>query len=104
MWCRECGELIRAKFRPSLPLCWECHFDGEDNADVDHDYDPHPLPSRPTRAMPSTRSKLVVLEERYQRGEQLHHPLDARIPSGILSLLGEIWLAHLLEQDELEVA
>ena len=37
-----------------------------------------PLPAEPTTALPRSEEKIVVMEGRAERGEQLFHPLDAR--------------------------
>lgn len=42
---------------------------------------PRKMP-RPTRALPGTPEKVRVLAERFARGEELYHPLDARRPPG----------------------
>jgi hypothetical protein len=36
------------------------------------------LPSYPTSAMPGSKVKLRIMQLRVERGEHLHHPLDAR--------------------------
>lgn len=42
---------------------------------------PQPLviiPSEPTAALPETQDKIEVMRQRAERGESLHHPMDAR--------------------------
>lgn len=37
-----------------------------------------PIPIFPTCALPGTEAKIRIMRERAERGEQLHHPRDAR--------------------------
>lgn len=37
-----------------------------------------PLPDAPTTALPGTLAKIEVMEARYKKKQQLHHPRDAR--------------------------
>jgi len=39
---------------------------------------PPPLPASPTIAMPGTKAKFLVMCARIERGEQPHHPFDAK--------------------------
>lgn len=38
-----------------------------------------PLDDQPTNARPGSEEKLVVLEDRYEKDVQLHHPADAKL-------------------------
>lgn len=38
-----------------------------------------PLDDQPTNARPGSEEKLVVLEDRYEKDVQLHHPDDAKL-------------------------
>jgi hypothetical protein len=37
-----------------------------------------PLPAEPTQARPGTEAKILVMQARAERGDQLHHPADAK--------------------------
>ncbi len=44
----------------------------------DLDCEDNPLPIAPTRALPGSEAKMIVMRERAGRGERLFHPEDAR--------------------------
>jgi hypothetical protein len=85
MKCRHCGRAPRSRPRG---LCWNCFY-----APGVRDLYPitskfarrgildingkRPLPTCPTRAMPGSTEKILVLEERARMKQNLWHPEDA---------------------------
>lgn len=65
------------------------------NADTQR-YDA-PMPGGPTAALPGTPEKIAVMEARNERGEQLHHPLDARWMGVWWD--GAQWLSRIVDGD-----
>ena len=85
MVCRHCG-----RGRPNRPrgLCWTCYYTPgvrERYAPRCHrgleDFYGQPELPVPTRALPGTLEKVVVLEQRASRRQALWHPQDA--PCGL---------------------
>lgn len=76
-------------------LCWECWVNAED--EHDRDFGERPA-CEPTTALPGSPAKVAVLEQRAEADRALWHKRDARIPSAMLTLLGEIWLSGLQER------
>lgn len=90
--CRHCKAVRRVKGRG---LCFRCYTTpsilkkyraanrgraGQSPVAV-HVVDPLPAPG-PTQAVPGTEEKIRVLEARVAAGQELHHPNDARLPTG----------------------
>ncbi len=95
-WCMHCGKPVRTDHRPPAPVCWQCWV--QHAGDEDFDFAEKPLPPKPTRALPGSPGKLVVLQDRATDRVALFHPGDAPLPSVVLTLLGEIVAAGLLER------
>lgn len=84
--CRNCA--TRKGSRPR-GLCYTCYQDGAIRAQhkgaIGHGIEGQRvrpgkrLPAEPTTALPGSEEKIRVLEARAARGEQLHHPQDAKI-------------------------
>jgi hypothetical protein len=96
MMCRHCN---RAHSNRPRGLCWSCYY----TAGVRDQYPSTSkfarrgvtdfngrihLPSGPTSAMPGTREKVAILEQRAARGEALWHPADAPMDRSTMALYG----------------
>lgn len=84
--CRHCGERPVFRWRG---LCWRCYQDrrirrryrsssSRANRCRPDFQGPAPLP-RPTEFLPGSPEKVLILQDRFARGERLFHPADARI-------------------------
>ena len=85
MICRHCGQAPATRPRR---LCWNCYytpgvrelfpitskFARRGIIDINGK---RPLPTDPTRAMPGSAEKVLVLEERAHMKQNLWHPEDA---------------------------
>jgi hypothetical protein len=85
MVCRHCGRRVASRPRG---LCWTCY----QTLDIREQYASMSkfgrrgvldfcgsgyLPEAPTRAMPGSPEKVMILEQRASRRQALWHPLDA---------------------------
>ena len=81
MVCRHCG---RGRANRPRGLCWTCYYTPgvrdryapRCNRGVEDFYGQPQLPA-PTRALPGTLEKVLVLEQRARLRQALWHPLDA---------------------------
>lgn len=82
--CRHCQHKVANRPRG---LCWSCFSDLDirvlyprnpmsGKLAVRDSYKTRPLPENPTDALPGSKEKLLVMEERASRQEQLFHPDD----------------------------
>jgi hypothetical protein len=74
--CREC--YYNLGIRDCYPVILNPHTRRGsglplENGDADH----RPIPAQPTNAKPGSYDKILVLQERAAKGQQLFHPQDA---------------------------
>jgi hypothetical protein len=65
--CRTCYK------KPEVRALFPAHHSAHGN------HHAHRLPVHPTRAVPGSEEKILVMMERLERGLQLHHPEDLRL-------------------------
>lgn len=100
--CVHCSKKCRLRPRN---LCSACYADesvrkcypARAGANAGHGYEGQRnrpgryLPATPTAALPGTAEKIEVMRERASRGEQLHHPQDARLDQADLPALLDLF-------------
>lgn len=69
--CSICG-INHLTPRTKVRACHECLA----RIQATHYNTMRPIPATPTDAEPGSPEKIRVMEERYRRGEHLHHPQD----------------------------
>ena len=72
----RCNHCMRRRADPRDGLCLACRFECPERS---LDYRPAPLPAEPTDALPGSRQKVEVLQERAGQRVALFHPADACI-------------------------
>jgi hypothetical protein len=92
--CFKCGgyNLI---YNRCLDCLLEQCFEEIDEEEEEVKDTTRPLPKYPTTALPGTLEKLAIMQLRWERNEQLFHPLDATMSSEDYNDLG-----NFLEPDE----
>lgn len=90
--CRHCGKVRTFRRRMLCGTCYDRPAVREAaGGGFGHGYEGRRrrpgrrLPAEPTDALPGTEAKIRVLERRAARGEQLFHPLDARLDAADLA-------------------
>jgi hypothetical protein len=74
--CTECGHEFLASPTSTSTICRTCKA-GLRAVEDTLGYQPKPC-SAPTDALPGSKLKIMVMHARYMRGEELHHPDDAK--------------------------